>query len=88
MHTVNTIRKFPQALSEGDFDFGATPGRYDWDSLMDGTIWRMVHGTDFDVKPTSFITSAKKAANKRGKGLRIRQDGDDVVLQATDQPTS
>ena len=65
------------------YDFGAATGRYPWDEWLDGQIRRLVGGTDFEVKATSLITSAKKQANKRGKGLNVRTDGNDVVLQAT-----
>lgn len=73
-----------EVLNDYDFSSAGT-GRYNWDELLDGQIRKMVGGEDFKVKTTSFITSAKKAANKRNKGLNIRTDGSDVVLQATDQ---
>lgn len=73
-----------EVLDSYDFNAGGT-GRYDWDTIMDGQIRKMVGGEDFTVKTTSFITSAKKAANKRNKGLNVRTDGNDVVLQAVDQ---
>jgi len=71
----------PQQLEEYDFNQGGT-SRYDWDALLDGNIYKMVSGEDFSVKPTSLITSAKKAAAKRNKTLKVRTDGTDVVLQA------
>ena len=65
------------------YDFGASAGRYPWDEWLDGQIRKLEHGTDFDVKPTSFLTTAKKQANKAGKTLKSRTDGNDVVIQAT-----
>lgn len=66
------------------YDFATNASRYPWDEWMDGQIRKLVGGKDFQVKTTSLITSAKKAAAKRGKGLNVRTDGNDVVLQATD----
>jgi hypothetical protein len=71
-----------EVLDSYDFSAGSA-GRYNWDEILDGQIRKMIGGEDFTVKTTSFITSAKKAAQKRGKNLNVRTDGSDVVLQAT-----
>lgn len=67
------------------YDFGAGTGRYNWDELFDGRIHKLTggEGGDFTTKPSSLVASARKQATKRNMNLRIRTDGNDVVLQAT-----
>jgi hypothetical protein len=67
------------------FDFSGGSSRYNWDELLDGQIRRLVHGTDFEVKASSVVATARKQAAKRGKDLNIRTDGENVVLQGVEQ---
>jgi hypothetical protein len=66
-----------------DFNFRASRGRpgYDWDSWLDGGIWRLTKEIDFWVRPDSFRNQAASAAIKRGGRVRTRIEKDTVVLQ-------
>lgn len=66
-----------------DYDFGASNSRYNWDQYFDGNIYELTMGEDFTAKPSSVVASARKAAGKANKTLKIRTDGEKVVLQAT-----
>jgi hypothetical protein len=56
--------------------------RHDWDLLLDGSIWELKRGEDFDGKPKTFIANARLQARKRGGGVRTRLlEGETVVLQ-------
>lgn len=64
------------------FDFTDGRGKHNWDLWLDGQIWRLTKGEDFDSKPSSLRASAAKQADNRNKDLRFNVDGDTVVLQA------
>lgn len=59
------------------------PRKYDWDKLLDGRIWRLVQGQDFDVSAYTFCTTANVAGRRQGGVCRtsVSGDGDVVVLQ-------
>lgn len=40
---------------------------YPWGEWLDGRIWVLVHGTDFQGVPKNFVSSAIRAARQRGK---------------------
>lgn len=66
-----------------DFDFrkpGGRPG-YDWESWLDGDIWRLTREVDFWVTPNSFRNQAVSRAIRSGGHVRTSIEGDSVVLQ-------
>lgn len=65
---------FPEGLRVG------RPGKYDWDTLLNGKIWRLEVGEDLDVKPESFRMTAKAAAKTRGGILKTAKDGDKAMI--------
>lgn len=66
------------------FEFTGAGSRYDWDALLNGSIWRLTHGTDFNAKPTSFLATVRKQASKRNMDIRSQVEGDNsLVIQAT-----
>jgi len=68
------------------YEFPAsTRGKHDWNAWLDGQIWVLTEGVDFDSKATSFRTSAMKQAGNRNKQLRFNVDGNKVYLQAIEK---
>jgi hypothetical protein len=43
--------------------------KYDWDTILNGDIWRLLRDDDYDVKDSTVRTMAYTAASKRG--LRV-----------------
>ena len=55
---------------------------YDWDKLLDGSIWELRRGKDFNTGPISMRCAAYIAAARRGIKVRCSVSEDRVVLQA------
>lgn len=67
------------------FEFGHDRrSKYPWSEWLDGRIWQLERGSDFDVAPARLQTQIAKRA--RHAGVRVRtsasQDGATVVIQA------
>lgn len=57
--------------------------RYDWDTWLNGSIWRLRRGVDFSCGAGAFRSSANKMARKRGARVHTKmEDGDTIVIQA------
>lgn len=56
--------------------------KYPYDEWLDGKVWQLDEGSDFDVTKQSFMTSIRGAAKKRGYKLRSRILENAVVVQA------
>jgi hypothetical protein len=73
----------PTKLNE--FPAAAGQGRYDWDSLLDGSPWELIAERDFNGKANTFATNARHQASKRGGRVRMRHFRDEqperLVLQ-------
>lgn len=66
-----------------DFDFsrsGSRPTKYPWEEWLDGSIWRLEKGEDFDVDTESFRSSVGTAADRLGKVARTAVPEDGVVV--------
>ena len=50
----------------------------DW---LDGSIWEIEAGKDFEVKPATFYGNLKSYARKSGLVLKIRQVGENILVQ-------
>jgi hypothetical protein len=63
--------------------FPAAPSqsRYDWETLLNGDIWKLSRGTDFGGKTVTFVANAREQAKRRGGRIRTRMLGDEVVIQ-------
>jgi hypothetical protein len=72
------------------YDWNKNKGRkpkYDWDKILDGGIYRMQEGVDFECSRTAFRTLAFTTARKRGLYVRIRFEGENaLVLQSSVEP--
>lgn len=59
------------------------PPAIPWDEWLDGSIWRLRRGEDFDVSAPTIQKRAHPAAQSRG--LRVQtsvEDDDTIVLRA------
>jgi hypothetical protein len=78
----------PKTLKSFDFKaFGAGSGRqYDWDKFLDGKIYVLTKGEDFDCEVNTINTMVRKQAQNRYKKVQVSVDKDagTVTLKATD----
>jgi hypothetical protein len=62
-----------------------TPGRgtrrYPWKSWMNGKVWRVTHGEDFDCGTQSFVSGLIIRAKSRG--LAIDHDSNEAKTEVT-----
>ncbi len=64
-----------------DFPFKSWTGKFPWDEWLDGSIWRLKRGEDFDITPAGFRAGMQYNANKRGGKVRTRREGENFVIQ-------
>jgi hypothetical protein len=57
--------------------------KYPWDEWLNGSVWQLAQGEDYQVKTKSFRTSAQAVARKRGGRVKsaITDNGDGLVMQ-------
>jgi hypothetical protein len=61
----------------------AAGSRYPWDEWLDGNVWELVRGEDFQAKLTTFRANAQGQAKKRGGRVRSKAadaDGRDTLV--------
>ena len=46
--------------------------RYPWDEWLDGSVWELEKGRDFNSKVPTFRANAQTQARKRGRSVRTR----------------
>ena len=57
--------------------------KYDWDLWLNGDVWRLERGIDFDIPIRSMSSSASNAAVRIGMRVRTKIESDKVlVIQA------
>ncbi|MFF1295111.1 MULTISPECIES: hypothetical protein [unclassified Streptomyces] len=54
---------------------------YPWSTWMNGELYILQYGTDFQKDPNEFGKSARKYARRYGKKAAVRIIGDKVCLQ-------
>jgi hypothetical protein len=59
------------------------PGKYPWDEWLDGSVWQLKRGEDFDILPKSMLQMARTNASHRRLSVRTHHNGDIVVIQAS-----
>lgn len=65
------------------FAFGGRAGvKYPWDEWLDGQIWELTHGKDFNCVVVNFRSAVYVEAKRRGKKVRISLRENSVVIQA------
>lgn len=67
-----------------NYQFSRHPhaSKYPWDEWLDGSVWKLTKGEDFDVEPDSMTVTIYTTAKKRGHKVRTSKGPDFVVLQA------
>jgi hypothetical protein len=58
------VKPFPEPLRNS---------KYPWVTWLDGEIWELVPGEDFDGKPTNFRSAAIAQARRRGGRVKTRR---------------
>ena len=66
--------------------FPALPARqYPWEEWLDGRVWQLTKGEDYNSRATTVIANARLQAKRRGGSLRTRllkhEDGEQIVVQ-------
>jgi hypothetical protein len=64
-------------------------GKYPWEEWLDGSVWLLRHGEDYETSSASMRAIATSAAKTAGKRLRTQVTEDDdgteaLVIQAFD----
>lgn len=71
-----TLDKFPAAGGQA---------RYPWDEWLNGQVWELRQGEDYNAKSATFLQNARSQGDKRGGRIRTRQFTDEtperVVIQ-------
>ena len=58
------------------------PAMYDWLKLLNGSVWELSRGVDFDGEPDSFRGTVYSAAARAGLAVTVVVTGDTVTIQA------
>lgn len=69
----------PKEVSDGGF---VRRPRRDWGSLLNGKVFVLERGTDFDGSTKGIVTQVYTAARNLGKKVRTRVEGDKVYIQS------
>jgi hypothetical protein len=74
----------PQVLDSYEFPETVAFGHssYDWDTLLDGKIYQLKQGEDFECKMQTMALLTRKNAKKRGFKVRVsKKDDTTLVIQ-------
>ena len=72
-------------LEEFDFSpysFRGVHAKYPWTEWMDGQIWKLKQGVDFQVKTSSLLGGVRSHAKRKGLRVKTARFGEYVVIQA------
>jgi hypothetical protein len=58
------------------------PCKYPWNEWLDGQVWKLVQGTDFDTAPEAFRDTARHYAIRHGLKFGSCIKGNRVIIQA------
>lgn len=73
----------PKKLSTFDFPHGGRKGiEFDWDSILDGAIWQLEQGKDFQATPKQFVGAVARQANSKNLRVKRQIDGKVLTMQA------
>jgi len=61
-----------------------TDATYDWNNWLDGRIWELKRGIDFQIQSHSFRSVAHSEATKRGVTIKTSISGDTIFIRAKD----
>jgi len=75
-----------KALKKFEFTSGDRKGgieaKYDWAKILDGGIYCLEPGKDYQCKDATFLTLARMAARKAGKTVKTQKTDDGLVIRA------
>lgn len=60
------------------------PTKYDWDTILNGEVWRLTQGEDFQVPPDQFRRAVIGKARAWGIKVQTTVDRRSVIVQAYD----
>jgi hypothetical protein len=63
-------------------EFGQPNRKYAWDEWLNGEIWELTRGEDFDIRVDHFRAQAFTNAKRRGMKLRTNVTDERIILQA------
>ena len=66
-----------------EYQFTSQRTRHDWKTILNGTIWRLTKGVDFQCEALSFYNAATTYAKRHGITAKVVVDGNSVVIQDT-----
>ena len=73
---MRTIDELPKRQGRGP--------KYDWDTILNGDVNVLTQGEDFDCKPSSFESQARRVAAERELTLEVRTLSDtEIALEAS-----
>ena len=55
---------------------------YPWSRWLDGGVWELRQGEDFDCEPKTFVQCAGHYRRRKGLEFKIAKRGDVVYIQA------
>lgn len=75
-------------LDEYDFRHRGPIPKYPWREWLDGRIWKIVKGKDYEISTQQMRNSVAGAAARQGKAIRteVVDDGKAIVFQAIPKP--
>jgi len=77
----------PTVLETFEFPHGGRKGlEYDFNSLMDGKIYQLVQGDDFDVSADTFLGALSRAANAQNKRVNKHVSDDKKTVTVRVRP--
>ena len=76
---AETIDAFPET---------PTPARYPWDEWLDGRIWKLTAGDDFNGTARDFSSHIRISAYRRNLLMTIRREGNHLYIQARPRAAS
>jgi hypothetical protein len=64
--------------------------KYPWDQWLDGSVWELQAGEDYDTTTASMRASASRAAKELGRDIKTQivrgEDGSEsLIIQAVDE---
>lgn len=69
-------------LNEFDFETKGGVRKYDWTTWLDGQIYALVEGEDYEIPTENFRVAAHAAATRMNIKVRTRRTEHGMVLQA------
>jgi hypothetical protein len=71
-----------EVLKKFEFEMRGRPTKYPWDRWLDGRIWKLERGVDFQPEPQNFRQCVYSAAYSRNKRVRVSFTDTHCVLQS------